>query len=43
MHLEVMRAALYREANAFLLGEDQALSLHPSRREDADGATAVFL
>jgi pimeloyl-ACP methyl ester carboxylesterase len=26
MHLEIMRAALYQEANAFLLGEDQALS-----------------
>jgi hypothetical protein len=25
MHLEVMRAALYRETNAFLLAEDQAL------------------
>jgi pimeloyl-ACP methyl ester carboxylesterase len=31
MHLEVMRAALYQEANAFLLGEDQALS--PLRRD----------
>ena len=26
MHLEVMRAALYRETNTFLLGEDQAAS-----------------
>ena len=26
MHLEIMRAALYRETNAFLLGEDQASS-----------------
>jgi pimeloyl-ACP methyl ester carboxylesterase len=26
MHLEVMRTALYHEANAFLVGEDQALS-----------------
>jgi pimeloyl-ACP methyl ester carboxylesterase len=26
MHLEVMRAALYRETSAFLLGEDRALS-----------------
>jgi pimeloyl-ACP methyl ester carboxylesterase len=26
MHLEAMRAALYRETNTFLLGEDQAIS-----------------
>ena len=26
LHLEVMRAALYHEANAFLLGENQALA-----------------
>jgi pimeloyl-ACP methyl ester carboxylesterase len=31
MHLEVMRAALYHEANAFLLGEDQVLSPHLDR------------
>jgi hypothetical protein len=24
MHLEIMRAALYRETNSFLLGEDRA-------------------
>jgi hypothetical protein len=28
MHLEVMRAALYQETNAFLLGDNQTLSPH---------------
>jgi pimeloyl-ACP methyl ester carboxylesterase len=41
MHLEVMRTALYREANTFLLGEDQALSRHRRVGGDSDGIAST--
>jgi pimeloyl-ACP methyl ester carboxylesterase len=43
MHLEVMRAALYREANAFLLGEDHAPAPHLGVGEITNGVGAAPL
>jgi hypothetical protein len=41
MHLEVMRVALYRETNAFLLGEDNAFMPHPPSGGIADGVASA--
>jgi pimeloyl-ACP methyl ester carboxylesterase len=43
MHLEVMRAALYCEANAFLLGEDNAIAPNLRVGEMTNGVTPVPL
>ena len=41
MHLEIMRTALYREANAFLLEQVKPLSLDLRKGDVTDGAAAV--